>query len=42
MKLHSFFPLVVQNILASILAGLVLSNYFMNLDSYTPWLSILD
>ena len=36
----SFFPLVAQNILVSILAGLVLSNYFMNLDSYTPWLSI--
>lgn len=37
---ESYFPLVAQNILVSILAGLVLSNYFMNLDTYTPWLSI--
>lgn len=36
----SFFSLVAQNILVSIFAGLVLSNYFMNLDNYTPWLSI--
>jgi hypothetical protein len=45
MKLQrQFFPLVAQNILASILAGLVLSNYFMNLDSYTVvihfWISV--
>jgi hypothetical protein len=44
MKLQrQFFPLA-QNILASILAGLVLSNYFMNLDSYLRgypfWISV--
>lgn len=36
----SYYPLVVQNILVSILAGVILSNYFMNESNNTPWLSI--
>jgi len=36
----SYYPLLVQNILVSILGGVVLSNYFMNETTNTPWLSI--
>lgn len=36
----SYYPLVVQNILVSILAGIILSNYYMNENSYSPWLTI--
>ncbi|TDE07111.1 hypothetical protein [Flavobacterium sandaracinum] len=36
----SYYPLVVQNILVSILAGVILSNYFMNENNNKPWLSI--
>lgn len=36
----SYYPLVIQNILVSILGGVVLSNYFMNETKNTPWLSI--
>ena len=36
----SYYPLLVQNILVSILGGVILSNYFMNEDTNTPWLSI--
>lgn len=37
---ESYNPLVIQNILVSILGGVVLSNYFMNETKNTPWLSI--
>ena len=37
---ESYYPLVIQNILVSILGGVVLSNYFMNETKNTPWLSI--
>ncbi|SHG18495.1 hypothetical protein SAMN05444396_105267 [Flavobacterium segetis] len=37
---HSYYPLVVQNILVSMLAGLILSNHYMNQNSNTAWLSI--
>jgi hypothetical protein len=36
----SYYPLVVQNILVSILAGVILSNYFMNDSNNSPWLAI--
>jgi energy-converting hydrogenase Eha subunit C len=36
----SYYYLVIQNILVSIIGGIVLSNYFMNETQYTPWLSI--
>jgi hypothetical protein len=36
----SYYPLLLQNILVSILGGVVLSNYFMNETTNTPWLSI--
>jgi hypothetical protein len=36
----SYYPLVLQNILVSIFAGIVLSNYFMNQNNNTVWLSI--
>lgn len=36
----SYYPLLVQNILVSILGGVILSNYFMNETTNTPWLSI--
>ncbi|WP_143056070.1 hypothetical protein [Flavobacterium sinopsychrotolerans] len=36
----SYYPLMMQNILVSILAGVILSNYFMNESNNTPWLSI--
>ncbi len=36
----SYYPLLVQNILVSIIGGVILSNYFMNETTNTPWLSI--
>ncbi len=36
----SYYPLVAQNILVSILAGVILSNYFMNDSNNSPWLAI--
>ena len=36
----SFYPLLLQNILVSIFAGIVLSNHFMNQNNKTVWLSI--
>ncbi|RKS93921.1 hypothetical protein BC952_1778 [Flavobacterium limicola] len=36
----SYYALLVQNILVSILGGVILSNYFMNETTNTPWLSI--
>lgn len=36
----SYYPLLVQNILVSILGGVILSSYFMNETTNTPWLSI--
>ncbi|TDD77387.1 hypothetical protein [Flavobacterium caseinilyticum] len=36
----SYYPLLVQNILVSILGGVILSNYFMTETTNTPWLSI--
>ena len=36
----SYYPLVIQNVLVSILGGVILSNYFMNETTNTPWLSI--
>lgn len=36
----SYYPLVVQNILVSILASVILSNYFMNDSNNSPWLAI--
>ncbi len=36
----SYYPLVGQNILVSILAGVILSNYFMNDSNNSPWLAI--
>ena len=36
----SYYPLVVQNILVSILAGVILSDFFKNESNNTPWLSI--
>ena len=36
----SYYPLLIQNILVSILGGVILSNYFMNETTNTPWLSI--
>lgn len=36
----SYYPLVLQNILVSIFAGIVLSNHFMNQNYSTVWLSI--
>lgn len=36
----SYYPLLLQNILVSILGGVILSNYFMNETTNTPWLSI--
>jgi hypothetical protein len=35
-----YYPLVIQNILVSILAGVILSIHFMNEKNVTPWLSI--
>jgi len=37
---NSFYPLVIQNILVSIFAAIILSNYFMNKNSNTAWLYI--
>ncbi|MBP2281880.1 hypothetical protein H4V97_000198 [Flavobacterium sp. CG_23.5] len=37
---NSYYPLVAQNILVSILGGVILSNYFMNQTRNTPWLFI--
>ncbi|MCL6461733.1 MAG: hypothetical protein I4O51_07665 [Flavobacterium micromati] len=37
---RSFYPLVIQNVLVSVFAAVVLSNYFMNKNSNTAWLSI--
>ena len=37
---ESYYPLIIQNILVSILGAVVLSNYFMNETKNTPWLSI--
>lgn len=37
---ESYYPLVLQNILVSILGGVILSNYFMTETTNTPWLSI--
>lgn len=37
---RSYYALLVQNILVSILGGVILSNYFMNETTNTPWLSI--
>jgi hypothetical protein len=36
----SFYGIVVQNIVISIMAGLVISNYFMNDNNDSPWLYI--
>jgi len=36
----SYYPLVLQNILVSIFAGIILSNQFMNQNNNTVWLSI--
>ncbi|MGZ9736687.1 hypothetical protein [Flavobacterium sp. GNP002] len=36
----SYYPLVVQNVLVSILAGVILSNYIMNDSNNSPWLAI--
>lgn len=36
----SYYALLVQNILVSALGGVILSNYFMNETTNTPWLSI--
>ncbi|MFV8271107.1 hypothetical protein ACNQGP_14400 [Flavobacterium sp. GT2N3] len=36
----SYYSLIIQNVLVSILGGIVLSNYFMNETEYTPWLGI--
>ena len=36
----SYYPLVAQNMLVSILAGVILSNYFMNDSNNSPWLAI--
>ena len=38
--INSYYSLVVQNVLVSVLGGILLSNYFMNQDEYTPWLWI--
>jgi hypothetical protein len=35
-----YYPLLVQNILVSVIGGVILSNYFMNENANTPWLSI--
>lgn len=35
-----YYPLVIQNILVSILAGVILSIHIMNEKNTTPWLSI--
>lgn len=37
---NSYYSLVVQNVLVSVLGGIVLSNYIMNQNEYTPWLWI--
>ncbi|MDI6047144.1 hypothetical protein [Flavobacterium yafengii] len=37
---NSYYSLVIQNALVSVLGGIVLSNYFMNQNEYTPWLWI--
>ena len=36
----SYYVLIIQNILVSIFAGIILSNYFMNQDRSSAWLSI--
>jgi hypothetical protein len=36
----SFYPLMIQNILVSLFAAVVLSNYVMNKNSNAAWLSI--
>ena len=36
----SYYPLMMQNILVSVLGGVILANYFMNETANTPWLSI--
>lgn len=36
----SYYYLVIQNVLVSIIGGIVLSNYFMNQTKESPWLSI--
>ena len=36
----SYYSLVIQNILVAVLVAIVLSDYFMNQNEYTPWLWI--
>lgn len=36
----SYYYLVIQNILVSIIGGIAVSNYFMNETNITPWLPI--